>query len=479
MAIEVIMPKVDMDQTTGTVSEWCKKNGDHVKEGETLLIIETEKVAVDVESPGSGILDGVSAQPGDVVPIGTVIAYLLSEAEFLARGHAPAPKLAPAVPVAAPAAQPPAAPAAIPSATPVATPATGPKPASGQAATPVAKNMAAAHGIDLMTVVPSGKGPKITKADVQARLTAEPAPGLAGKAYASPAARRVAREHQVDLDALHGSGPKGRIQSNDVLAFLEVQKQAAAQPVVQKEEPPALKEAPAVQRPEPKVVPLIGMRRTIAERMTANYQSIPHIRFTSRVDMTRFGDARKKLNELAEKTGAPKISATAMFVKLVATTLKRHPMLNSSLRENEILLHSDVNIGVAVALENGLIVPVVRNADRKGLGEIAAEVNDLSARARAGKLQSSDVKGGTFTISNLGPFGIEQFDAIINAPEAAILAIAATQLEAVPDQNGQIKACPIMRMTLSADHRLVDGAVAAHFVADLKTVFEEPVLMAF
>jgi pyruvate dehydrogenase E2 component (dihydrolipoamide acetyltransferase) len=142
-------------------------------------------------------------------------------------------------------------------------------------------------------------------------------------------------------------------------------------------------------------------------------------------------------------------------------------------------LHQEINIGVAVALENGLIVPVVRNADKKGISEIAVEVNDLTARARAGKLQTSDVKGGTFTISNLGPFGIEQFDAIINAPEAAILAIGATQLEAVPEPDGQIRACPIMRMTLSADHRLVDGAVAARFVVDLKTIFENPILMAY
>ena len=219
------------------------------------------------------------------------------------------------------------------------------------------------------------------------------------------------------------------------------------------------------------------MRRTIAERMTANYQQIPHIRFTTRVMMNAFTEARNKLNVAVEKTGVQKISATALFVKLVATTLVRHPYLNGSFREAEILLQKDINIGVAVALENGLIVPVVKNANQKGLAEIAAEVNDLSARARAGKLTSADVKGGTFTISNLGPFGIEQFDAIINAPEAAILAIGATQLEAIPDEDGKIRARPVMRMTLSADHRIVDGAVAARFVADLKTVFEEPMLM--
>jgi len=441
MAIEVIMPKIDMDQETGTLMEWCKKNGERVKEGEILLVIETDKVAVEVESPGSGILDGISAQPGDVVPIGTVIAYLLGDGEARPNGKelsaAPAESL----------------------------PAGNGKNSLEQAATPVARNMAAVHGLDLNSVTPSGKGQKITKADIQARLAGDPSPLLAGKPYASPAARRVALENQVGLEVLQGSGPKGRVQSNDVFTYLEGQKQTEVQVSLQKE--------------EPHTVPLIGMRRTIAERMTANYQTIPHIRFTSRVDMTGFGNDRNKLNELAEKSGAQKISATAMFVKLVAATLRRHPFLNSSLRENEIILHQDINIGVAVALENGLIVPVIRNADRKGFAAIAVEVNDLTARARAGKLQSSDVKGGTFTISNLGPFGIEQFDAIINAPEAAILAIGATQLEAVPELDGQIRACPVMRMTLSADHRLVDGAVAARFVADLKTIFENPILMAY
>ncbi len=440
MAVEVIMPKVDMDQETGTVVEWVKNKGESVKEGEIILVIETDKVAVDVESPGTGILEGISAQPGEVVPIGTVIAYLLSEGEELPQGKEPTPKIESAPPE-------------------------GLENSTGQPATPVARNIAAAHGLDLSTITPSGKGQKITKADVEARLTGEVLPGDDGKVYASPAARRIARENQVDLTPLRGSGPKGRIQSKDVLNFLEQQT--------------ILKMPDAVQTTEPEVIPLIGMRRKIAERMTANYQNVPHIKFTSRVMMSEFDAARNKLNELAKKSDGQKISATAMFVKLVATTLSRHPYLNSSLQGEEIHLHRDINIGVAVALDNGLIVPVVKNADQKGFAEIAIEVNDLATRAREGKLTNADVKGGTFTISNLGPFGIEQFDAIINAPEAAILAIGGTQLEAIPDKGGQIVALPIIRMTLSADHRIVDGAVAARFVADLKAVFEDPILMAY
>jgi pyruvate dehydrogenase E2 component (dihydrolipoamide acetyltransferase) len=440
MAKEVIMPKVDMDQETGTVVEWRKNNGEHVKTGDVILVIETDKVAVDVESPGTGILEGISAGPGDVVPIGTVIAYLLSEGEELPQGQKPAskPDLKPSVLEEAP---------------------------YRQSATPLAKNMAAAHGLDLNTVIPSGKGFKVTKADVEAKLFGESSEIMEGKVYASPAARRAARESQVDLAYVPGSGPKGRIQTNDVLAFRE-QRARIELPV-------------ETQTDESEVIQLIGIRRTIAERMTANYQNIPHIKFTSRVIMSEFAAARNKLNELAKRSDEQKISATAMLVKLVASTLARHPYLNSSLKNDEILLHRDINIGVAVALDNGLIVPVVKNADKKGFAEIATEVNDLSTRARTGKLVNAEVKGGTFTISNLGPFGIEQFDAIINAPEAAILAVGATQLEAIPDDDGIIRSYPVMRMTLSADHRIVDGAVAARFMADLKTILEAPILMAY
>jgi pyruvate dehydrogenase E2 component (dihydrolipoamide acetyltransferase) len=441
MAKEVIMPKVDMDQETGTVVEWYKNNGEYVNTGDVILVIETDKVAVDVESPGTGILEGISVGPGDVVPIGTVIAYLLSEGEELPGGQKPASK-----------------PGQI-------SPASKDEIPYRQSATPVAKNMAAAYGLDLNSITPSGKGFKVTKADVAAKLQVEPSERMEGKVYASPAARRTARESQVDLAAVPGSGPKGRIQTHDVIAFKEQQDRT---------------ELPGEsQTDEAEVIKLIGMRRTIAERMTANYQNIPHIKFSSRVIMSEFTSARNKLNVLAQRSDEQKISATAMFVKLVASTLARHPYLNSSLKDNEILLHRDINIGVAVALENGLIVPVVKNAHKKGFAEIAAEVNDLSTRARAGKLINADVKGGTFTISNLGPFGIEQFDAIINVPEAAILAVGATQLEAIPDDDGIIRSYPVMRMTLSADHRIVDGAVAARFMADLKAILEAPILIAY
>ena len=437
MAIEMIMPKVDMDQETGTVVEWLKTNGQHVTEGETILVMETEKIAIDVESPGTGILNGISANEGDVVPIGTVIAYILEKGEEL-----PETAANQSTPDTAKAPEPTAEVEDVP-------------------ATPVAKKMAETLGVDLSKVSPTGKGGKVTKGDVQSSLApAEPA--LTGDVVATPAARRTARLKGVDLARVRGSGPKDRIQASDVENFQPGADLVSASPVQSGES-----------------IPLIGMRQRIAERLTASYQSIPHIQFTARVDMSNFINARNDYNELAIERGDEKVSVTAMLIKLVSMVIADHPMLNSSLVDETIVLHQDINIGVAVALENGLIVPVVKNANLKGISQIAAETSDLVKRAREETLVSSDVRGGTFTITNLGPYGVEQFNAIINPPEAGILAIGATTNEVVPLDGGAIAVRPIMRFTLSADHRIVDGAVAARFIADLKSTFENPILMNY
>ncbi len=437
MAIEMIMPKVDMDQETGTVVEWTKTDGQQVKEGETILVIETDKIAMDVEAPGTGILNGISAYPGDVIPIGTVIAYILEEGEEVpvAKAVTPVPE------------------AEVKQATAA--------PAGDVPATPVAKKMAEVHGVDLSKVVPSGTGGKVTKDDVQSAITPPAAVG-GGQVIATPAARRIARISGVNLSLVQGSGPGGRIQASDVESFRPGISLPAASPVQSGES-----------------IPLIGMRRTIAERLTASYQSIPHIQFTARVDMTNFVKARKDYNDLALERGDEKISVTAMLVKLVAMVIADHPMINSSLVEDSIILHRDINIGVAVALEEGLIVPVVKNANQKGISKIALETTDLVKRAKEETLVGADVRGGTFTITNLGPFGVEQFNAIINPPEAGILAIGATTQEVIALDEGTIAVRPIMRFTLSADHRIIDGAVAARFIADLKTTFENPILMNY
>ena len=433
MATTVIMPKVDMDQETGTVVEWLKQDGDLVKKGELILVIETDKVAIDVESPASGILRGIQAGPEEVIPIGTTIAYILEPGEDLPEDAKTQDIPAPLQPQAA-------------------TPADSPRDVE---ATPVARNLAKAHNIDLTKIAGTGAQGKVTKQDVQSALATTPGDG---KMYATPAARRIARERGVDLTIVTGSGPGGRIQAADVLAV-----------------PVAIPDAVSVS--DAKVIPLRGIRRTIAERMTASYQAVPHIAFTVSVDMSRFDETRTHLNVKAEAAGQPRVSVTALLVRAVAWALKRHPFVNSTLQDDGIHLLTEANIGVAVALAEGLIVPVVHNAGQKGIGEIASEVNDLVTRARQERLTPADVAGGTFTISNLGPFGIEQFTAIINPPQAAILSVGAARLEAVVDEDGQIVARPIMRMTLSVDHRVVDGALATHFLTDLRDALESPELL--
>jgi len=425
------MPKLEMAQETATVVEWLKQEGEQIEKGEPLLVVETDKVTVEIEAPASGMLAGVRAEPQQVVPVTETIAYILQPGEELPQEtEAPAPSLPPSVP----------------------TPAVS--------ATPVARRLAAAHGVDLNTVVGTGPGGQITKADVEAAMAAPSSPALEsrpGKIRATPAARRIARERGVDLSTVKGSGPRGRVQAADILAFAPI---------------PAVVSAPAAE-----VIPLQGVRRTIAERMTASYRTAPHITLTIRVDMGAFEEVRAQLNAKAKAAKQPRVSVTALIVKAVAWALKHHPRLNSSLRGEEIHLLPEINVGVAVALEEGLIVPVVQQADHKSVAKIAAEVNDLTARAREGRLTPADVAGGTFTVSNLGPFGIEQFTAIINPPQAAILAVGVTRPEAVVAEGNQLIVRPVMRMTLSADHRIVDGAVAARFLADLREALERPMLL--
>jgi pyruvate dehydrogenase E2 component (dihydrolipoamide acetyltransferase) len=292
----------------------------------------------------------------------------------------------------------------------------------------------------------------------------------------------------VNLKQVTGSGPRGRVQAADV-EDLAGGRGMAAQEASREAKPPG-----GVQ-----VVPLAGMRRTVAERMTVSYQTTPHITLTMRVDMGAFEEARAQHNATGVAARGQHVSVTALIVKAVAWALRRHPWLNSTLRGvedpaghpaipdpadrsglrdrgKEIHLLPEVNVGVAVALEQGLIVPVLHAADRRSLMETAAVINDLTARAREGRLTPADVAGGTFTVTNLGVFGVEQFTAIINPPQAAILAVGALQPEAVV-KGGQVVVRPMMRMTLSADHRIVDGAVAARFMSDLRDALESPVLL--
>lgn len=445
MPTPVILPKLEMLQETGVIVEWLKREGDQVTRGEPLFVVETDKVTVEVEAPASGILTQVEAQPGQSLPVTSQIALILSPGEGAEPGEDP-------------------------------TPVTQTPPA-----TPLASRMAAAEGLDLAGVPGSGPGGKITRADVQGALKPQKGADLqplpasppssrgqagavseVGKVRASPAARRIARERGVDLGLVAGSGLGGRIQGPDVLEFS--------------------RQAHALQPDEQEwtAVPLQGMRRKIAERLAASYRTAPHVAFTTRVDMTGFETAREQFNQRAKRAGEAHVSVTALLVRLVGAVLPNHSMLNAQLAEDEsgeaeIHLMKRVNVGVAVALPDGLIVPVIRDADRKPLRQVAREVEELAEKARSGKLTPPEVAGGTFTVSNLGPFGIEQFTAILNPGQTGILAVGATAPEPMA-AGDQVQIRPVARMTLSVDHRVVDGAVAAHFMAELKETLETPSL---
>lgn len=429
MATPVVMPKLEMSQETATVIAWLKQDGQEVQKGEPLLTVETDKVTIDIECPASGVLAGVRVQADDVVPVTETIAYVLQPGEPLPAGARREPARA--------------------------------------MATPVAQRMAADHGLDLGTLAGTGPGGKVTKADVEAAIgqaSQQSTPTAGVKARATPAARRIARGRGIDVAEIHGgSGPRGRIQAADVMAYTRVEAGPEPGP------------AEAAQ-----VVPLRGMRRRIAERMTASYQTTPHITLTVEVDVSAVQALRAELNARAERLGAPRISVTAILVKVCAWALQRHSWVNASLHGEEIHLHPSVNIGVAIALDEGLIVPVIRQAEKLGLAEIAARMQDLAARAHQGTLTPQEVTGGTFTISNLGMYGINRFTAIINPPESAILAVGRiAKRSVVVEQDGQDVAVirPVMDMTLSADHRVLDGAVAARFLRDLVDALEHPNLL--
>lgn len=446
MAKEIIMPKFGFTQDDSTIVAWLKNEGDPVEKGEPIAECTTDKVNMEIEAPEDGILGGIRYQAGETVPVTEVIAYVLQEGESAPTGAAAKP----AAEAAEPAAEAPAEPA----------PASG----AGPLVTPIARRVAEAEGVDLSAVTGSGAGGRITREDVEAAARSVKAAPADGKTRATPAARRAARETGVDLAGVAGSGPRGRVQEADVLAAEPAP--AAA---------PAAALAPVRLAPtgEPQVVPLEGMRKTIAERMQQSYQQAPHVNFTLDVDMTEAIAFREYANERVPE-GEPRISMTALIVKAVAWSLRQHPVLNSYLRGSDVYVMPDVNVGMAVALDDGLIVPVIHQADRKGLFEIAREVVDLSRRARAGELRPEDVTDGTFTVSNLGMFGIDRFTAIINPPQTGILAVGRIAKRFVPGANDEPVARPLMTLTLVTDHRVVDGAQSAQFIATLRDALEEP-----
>jgi pyruvate dehydrogenase E2 component (dihydrolipoamide acetyltransferase) len=462
MAKPIIMPKFGMTQEEATIVRWLVQEGAWVEQGDPLCEVTTDKINMEVEAPADGFLAGIRFADGETVPVTEIIAYLLAKGEALTDSP---PGLEPV-----PSRQDQVSPSAPPQA---AEPQQAELAGDGKVkATPVARRMAAAEGIELDSIPGGGLEGWVTRHDVERYLSGRPLEkpgGAAGKVRASPAARRMARQHGIRLDAVAGTGPGGRVQGWDVEGAAAALVERSGAPV----STPVPREAPTP-RPsaaQPLVIPLEGMRRTIAERMQASAQQAPHIMLSMDIDMGRAQAMREDFNArlAGQKTS---ISMTAVLVKACAAALKEHPLLNSYFMKDQILVMPQINVGVAVAIEEGLIVPVVRDADQKSLVQVGQEVNALSRRAREGVLQAQEVMDGTFTISNLGMFGVDHFTAIINPPQVAILAAGRVAKRFVPDEFDRPVLRALMTVTLSVDHRVVDGAGAARFLNTLRGILE-------
>ena len=442
MAKEVYMPALGMNQETGTLLRWFKAEGEAVTKGEPLMEVATDKTDVEIEAPVSGILRNVTAKEGDEIPVGQVMALIAKPDEVIAASQAAQPVApAPAAPSA------PSAPSA-----PVAATNGGSAPI-----TPVAARMAADHGIDISRIQPTGS--RIQKEDVIAYIASQSA--TSGRVLASPKARRLAEEAGIDLASLRGSGPDGAVVAGDVEAAAQT---PAPSPIATPQPAPASVRAGGVVE-----VPMSRMWKVMAERLTQSWTTVPHFFLARDVDAKRF----KKWHSNAQERSQSKLTFTDLLVKLVAQSLRTHARVNAAWVDGRIVANEEVNIGLAVAVEDGLLVPVIRNADTLSLEGIATARADLVSRAQAGKLNADDLQGGTFTISNLGMFGIDQFSAIINPPQAAILAVGRIA-ERVVAVDGKPKVRPMMTLNLSSDHRVVDGARAARFLDHLAGLIEDP-----
>ena len=482
MPTNVIMPALELAQESGKVLRWLKAPGDRVQKGDPLVEIETDKITTELEAPESGILGEVTAQEGEVVPVGQTIARIVESAGAVVgagraaaasagAGRAPRADGAAAI-VSAGAGSSAGSSAAVGSAGAAGAAGSGAAGASGASgaaikASPLARKIAEQHGVDLTQVKASGG--TIQKADVLAYVEsrkAAPAAATNGAAVrltpASPKARRLAAERGLDISALAGSGPAGAVLAADVTA--------APRPAVQV--PAARVEAPPAVVAQPAAVGVSNIWRVMAERMTQSWTTAPHFYLVREVNVSRLAIWRER----ASKQTSARITYTDLLVKLVAAALARHPAVNVSWKDGALVRYAEINIGLAVALDEGLIVPVIHCADTLGLAEIATRREDLVSRAQSGKLRPADIQGGVFTISNLGMYGVDAFNAIVNPPQAAILAVGriADRVVAV---NGQPAVQPTMVLTLSCDHRAVDGARAAQFLSSLADLVEEPLVL--
>lgn len=429
MAHLIKLPSVAADTSGGTLHQWLKKEGDTVAVGDALAEIETEKAIVEINAEQAGVLGRIVVQAGAAsVPVNTVIGVLLAQGEDAsAIDRALAEAGAVAQPVAAPAAASASAP-------------------GGSVAVSAPTNSVATPA------------PASAAAPPQAPAAAGSAPIPGGRLFASPLARRLAAQWHVDLLGVTGTGPHGRIVRRDVEAARDRAPAAAAATSL-------------AGRPASRRVPHTGMRRAIARRLTESKQHVPHFYLTLDCRM----DALLALRAQANQGGTVKLSVNDFIVRAAALALREVPEVNASWHDDAVEYHAGADISVAVATDGGLVTPIVRDADVKPLSAIAGEIVELAGRAKINRLKPEEFTGGSLTVSNLGMYGISQFAAIINPPQAAILAVGAAEKRPVVDSDGQLAAATVMTVTLSADHRVVDGAVGARWLAAFRTLIENPV----
>ena len=441
MITKVLMPKLSDAMETGKVIQWMKKEGDKVKGGDILAEIETDKANVEIEAFGSGVLRKIVVTPGGQVPVGELIGIIADPEEDISSAAAAAPKATPS-------------PAAKPAAT------TAPPPAS------------AIPAMETYQSVPATS--RVVPAAPVAASPAMPSPAGA-RVKASPLARKVAGQAGVDLRLIQGTGPGGRIVRRDVEAAAAAPATSAPATLRPTAPAPAGSGRPAFVIParretEYEDQPLSPIRAVIAKRMPLSKAPVPHFYVTAEVAMDRAWALREDLNALE---GQPKLSVNDLVIKGCALALRKNPGVNASLQGQAIRIHHRAHIGIAVALDQGLITPVLRDCDIKPLAQIAIESRDLAERARSGKLRVPEMSGATFSISNLGMFDVEEFSAIINPPEGAILAVGSVVEKAVVE-GGEVRIGRRAKLTLSCDHRVMDGAMGARFLQDVKRLLQEP-----
>jgi pyruvate dehydrogenase E2 component (dihydrolipoamide acetyltransferase) len=441
MATQVIMPKLSPTMEEGQLSRWLKKEGDKVSMGEPLAEIDTDKATMEMQALGSGVLRKILIQEGESAPLGQLIAIIGEPDEDISSLTAAASATAAAK-----------------------SPATEEKPVAPEAA---AKSAGAVTG---------------GAADVAGNGRQEPQPVAntsSGRLIVSPLAARMAAESGIDLRSVSGSGPGGRIIKRDVEGLISGEKVAAPESTqtptrhLRAVEPTPFQKSATAQASAYRDEPASEMRRTIAKRLVTSLGPVPHFFLTTEIEMDRAAEMRKGINELDPEL---KISVNDIVIKVAAAALIQHPQVNASFQDKVVRYYEHADIGVAVAIEEGLITPIVRSADQKSLGEIAAEVRDLAERARSRRLRPEEYMGASFSVSNLGMFGIDEFTAIINPPEAGILAIGAMTPKPVV-RNNEIVVRQIMRVTMSCDHRVVDGATGAKFLQTFKKILENPLFL--